>query len=91
MGLLVGTNTTRSRVQGAPIRGEKEDAMTQIEMTEIGIYDYARQLFEAHGPKAIAEAAQKACVFERQGDSEQAETWRHIEDALKLMRGPHLS
>jgi hypothetical protein len=26
--------------------------MTQIEMTEIGIYDYARQLFEAHGPKA---------------------------------------
>ena len=67
---------------------EEHDAMR---MQEIEIHDYARQLLEAHGDKAVAEAAQKACAFEKQGDNEQAETWRHIEAALKLMRGPHES
>jgi hypothetical protein len=62
-----------------------------MRMQEIQIHDYARQLLEAHGDKAVAEAAQKACEFEQQGESEQAETWRHIEAALKLMRGPHAS
>jgi hypothetical protein len=70
---------------------EEHDAMTQIEMTELEVCDYARQLFEAHGAKAIAEAAQKACTFEQQGDDEKAETWRHIEAALKMMRGPSVS
>ena len=65
--------------------------MTQIELNEVAIYDYARQLFEAHGAKAIAEAAQKASAFEEQGDREEAATWRHIEAALKLMRGPAAS
>jgi hypothetical protein len=65
--------------------------MTQIEMSELEVYDYARQLFEAHGAKAIVEAAQKATVLAQQGDEEQAETWRHIEAALKLMRGPSAS
>jgi hypothetical protein len=51
------------------------------------IQDYARQLLEAHGPKATAEAAQKAMAFERAGDKEQAETWRRVEAALLLMRG----
>jgi hypothetical protein len=46
---------------------------------------------EAHGDKAIAEAAQKASALEKQGESENAETWRHIEAALKLMRGAHES
>ena len=62
-----------------------------MRMDEINIHDYARQLLEAHGDKAVAEAAQKACACEKQGDNEQAETWRHIEAALKLMRGPHES
>jgi hypothetical protein len=62
-----------------------------MKMHEFEIHDYARQLLEAHGAKAVVEAAQKACVFEQQGESEQAETWRHIEAALKLMRGPHES
>ena len=62
-----------------------------MRMQEIEIHDYARQLLEAHGDKAVAEAAQKACALEKQGHSEQAETWRHIEAALKLMRGPHAS
>jgi hypothetical protein len=62
-----------------------------MRMQEIEIHDYARQLLEAHGDKAVAEAAQKACAFEQQGKNEEAETWRHIEAALKLMRGPHES
>jgi hypothetical protein len=62
-----------------------------MRMQETEIYDYARQLLEAHGDKAVAEAAQKASALEEQGESEQAETWRHIEAALKLMRGPHES
>ena len=53
-------------------------------MREIEIHDYARQLLEAHGAKAIAEAAQNAIALEVKGDLELARTWRHIEDALKL-------
>ena len=60
-------------------------------MREIEIHEYARQLLEAHGPKAIAEAAQNAIDLESKGDLELAQTWRHIEDAMKLMRGPHQS
>jgi hypothetical protein len=60
-------------------------------MQAIEIQDYARQLFQAHGFQAIAEAAQKASTFEQQGDSEQARTWRSIEAALLQMRGPHES
>ncbi|MBV8399766.1 MAG: hypothetical protein JOZ17_13655, partial [Acetobacteraceae bacterium] len=44
---------------------------------------------EAHGPKAVAEAARKASDLEQEGKNEQAHTWRRIEAALKLMRGPH--
>jgi hypothetical protein len=60
-------------------------------MREIEIHDYARQLLEAHGAQALAEAARKAVSFERQGEVELAKGWRHIEDAMKLMRGPHQS
>ena len=56
---------------------------------ESEIHDYARQLLEAHGGAALAEAAQRARGFEERGDDEQATTWRRIEAALKLMRGPH--
>ena len=55
------------------------------------VHDYARQLLEAQGFKAIAQAAQKARAFEQQGDNEQAQTWRRIEAALMQMRGPHES
>ena len=60
-------------------------------MQETEIQDYARQLFAAHGDKAIVEAAQNAHSFEEQGNTEEAKTWRHIEAALKLMRGPKQS
>jgi hypothetical protein len=65
---------------------EEHDAMREIE-----IHDYARRLLEAHGAKAIAEAAQNAIELEAKGEVELAKTWRHIEDAMKLMRGPHQS
>jgi hypothetical protein len=55
------------------------------------IQDYARQLLEAHGETATLEAAQKAVAFEKAGDKEQAKTWRQIEAALMLMRGPRQS
>jgi hypothetical protein len=60
-------------------------------MREIEVHDYARQLLEAHGAQAIAEAAKNAIALEMKGDVELAKTWRHIEDAMKLMRGPHQS
>jgi len=55
------------------------------------IQRYARQLYEVQGAKAIAEAAQKARTFERNANDEQAQTWRRIEAALILLRGPHAS
>ena len=51
----------------------------------------ARHLFETHGSKAIAEAAQKAASFAAAGDAEQSKTWRRIEAVLLEMRGPRES
>jgi hypothetical protein len=62
-----------------------------MRMQGTDIEDYARQLLEAHGDGAVAEAAQKASALEKQGNKEEAEVWRHIERALLLMRGPHQS
>ena len=62
-----------------------------MRIQEIDIQDYARQLLEAHGAQAIVEAAQKAIAFENEGKKDDAEIWRHVEAALKLMRGPHES
>ena len=83
-------STAAIQVRGVFRRADEEehDAMR---IKEIDIQDYARQLLEAHGAKAVVEAAQKACAFEKEGKNEDAETWRHIEAALKLMRGPHES
>jgi hypothetical protein len=66
-----------------PLAHKEDDAMDATK-----IQDYARQLLEAHGAKAIAEAAQKAAVCERAGDKEHAQTWRRVEAALLLMQGP---
>ena len=60
-------------------------------MQETEIYDYARQLFDARGTKAIAEAAQKAHAYEEQGDVEMARTWRAIQRALIVAGGPSAS
>ena len=63
----------------------------QASMQESEIHAYARQLYEAHGTRAAAEAAQKARAFEDKGDQDQSRTWRHIEAAIRLMNGPHQS
>jgi hypothetical protein len=57
--------------------------------SETQIHTIARQMFEKHGPEAIARAAKNALDCERKGDTEEASEWRHIEDAMKMMRGPH--
>lgn len=60
-------------------------------MQGVEVADYARQLFQAHGPKAAAEAAQKARKLEDEGKAEEATTWRRIEAAIREMLGPHQS
>ena len=55
------------------------------------IHTIARQMFEKHGIGAIAQAARNALACESNGEAEEAKEWRHIEDAMKMMRGPHQS
>lgn len=57
-------------------------------MSETRIHAMARQMLEQHGQAAIAKAAQQAVACERKGDDEDAREWRHIEAAMKIMRGP---
>lgn len=60
-------------------------------MSEIQIHTVARQMLERHGLTAIAQAAHNAQACETKGDDEEAKEWRHVEDAIKMMRGPHQS
>ncbi|MBY8978188.1 hypothetical protein KHP62_20425 [Rhodobacteraceae bacterium NNCM2] len=53
------------------------------------IKSYANQMFEQTGPKAIAIAAQKARALEDEGNTDEAETWRKIEEFLLEKRGAH--
>ena len=57
-------------------------------MDALDIQEQARLLMAAHGPRSIAEAAQKAVRFEEEGRSEEAKDWRRIEAALVLLAGP---
>jgi hypothetical protein len=86
---LIGVNVygSAARLEFTVARRREEHGA----MREIEIHDYARQLLEAHGAKAIAEAAQNAIDLEAKGEVELAKDWRHIEAAMKLMRGPHQS
>jgi hypothetical protein len=60
----------------------------RLPVEEMMINDYARQLMDAHGQRAIAEAAQRAAECERMKDKDDANIWRRVEIALKAMRGP---
>jgi hypothetical protein len=62
-----------------------------IMISEMQIHTIARQMLEKHGLEAIAQAAQNALASERKGDADEAREWRHVEDAMKMMRGPHQS
>jgi hypothetical protein len=77
--------TTEPAFRGS--RQREESDMT----TETQIHTIARQMFEKHGPEAIAHAARNALASERRGDNEDAREWRQVEDAMKMMRGPHQS
>jgi hypothetical protein len=60
-------------------------------MPETQVHTIARQMLEKHGMAAIAQAARNAVECERKGDPDEAKEWRHLEDAMKMMRGPHQS
>lgn len=57
-------------------------------MQAVEIQTHARRLYDAHGTKALAEAAQKAKACEASGSKQEAEDWRRIEAALRSMTGP---
>jgi hypothetical protein len=57
-------------------------------MSEIQVHTVARQMLERHGFAAIAKAAEQAVACEGRGEADEAREWRHIEDAMKIMRGP---
>lgn len=51
------------------------------------VAEYARSLYEAHGDKAEAEAAQKMAAAEEAGKTEEVEQWRAIREAVRALRG----
>jgi hypothetical protein len=57
-------------------------------MDTANVSAFARHLFETQGPKALAEAAQKALACEQSGDREQAQFWRSVEAVMLEIRGP---
>jgi hypothetical protein len=65
--------------------------MRDFELHDFELHDYAYRLAEAHGLNAIAEPAQRAHAYEQQGDLEMARTWRAIQRALMVSRGPSAS
>jgi hypothetical protein len=60
-------------------------------ISEVQVHTIARQMFERHGAAAIAQASQQAQACEGRGEAEEAREWRHIAEAMKIMRGPHQS
>lgn len=60
-------------------------------MSEVQVHTVARQMLEQHGLGAIAKAAEQAQACESRGEADDAREWRHIVDAMKVMRGPHQS
>ena len=50
------------------------------------INEYARALYDAHGDKAEAEAAQKAKQHEDAGELAEAETWRAVRTVIGEIR-----
>ena len=55
------------------------------------IAEHARSLYNAHGDKAEAEAAQRVKQHEDAGDTAEAENWRAIRNAIREIRGANES
>lgn len=51
------------------------------------LVQYARSLYDAHGDKAEAEAAQKAAAARDGGATDEAEKWEKIRRHIKELRG----
>jgi hypothetical protein len=62
--------------------------MEGASMKEMDVAQYAREMFDQYGAKAIAIAAQKAKAADEGGDAGEAKRWRQIEETLVAMRGP---
>ena len=60
-------------------------------MNAVEIQAHARKLYEAHGTKALAEAAQMVRDLEQRGDKKLVDDWRRIQLALQQIRGPSVS
>ncbi|WP_213685155.1 hypothetical protein [Roseicyclus sp.] len=50
---------------------------------------YARSLYDAHGSKAEAEAAQKAASARAAGNAAEAQTWESIRAQIREMRSAY--
>jgi hypothetical protein len=74
----------------AAVPGATDDQENDM-ISEVQVHVIARQMLEKHGFEAIAQAAQNAQTCESKGETEDAKEWRHIADAMKIMRGPHQS
>jgi hypothetical protein len=66
-------------------------ASKEVGVNAVEIQTHARKLFEVHGTKALAEAAQMVRQYEERGEKNLAEDWRRIEKALQQLRGPNVS
>jgi hypothetical protein len=82
--VMQGSKRDEPRLSQVAIEGGAEMGAVQIQTI-------ARELWDTHGAKAIAEAAQRAQAFEVTGNQKQGQTWRRIEEALKQMSAPHVS
>lgn len=85
-----GSGRAIARASVAAVSGVTEHQESDM-VSEIQIHTIARQMLEKHGFDAIVQAAHNAEACEHRGDTEEAREWRHIEDAMKMMRGPHQS
>ena len=55
------------------------------------VAEYARALYDTHGDKAEAEAAQKMRAAEEAGNAEELEQWRAVREAIRALRGANES
>jgi hypothetical protein len=74
-----------------PLVRSAVEASKEVVVNAVEIQTHAHKLFEVHGTKALAEAAQMVRQFEERGEKSLAEDWRRIEKALQQLRGPNVS
>jgi hypothetical protein len=58
-------------------------------MDAVHIDEYAQRLYAAHGDQAEYEAAQRARRCEDKGAAREADQWRRVRSAIRILRGPH--